>query len=100
MADHGAALKSYYLIFAALIALTGVTVAAAFMQLPASVDWLHTPIAFAIAGVKATLVLLCFMHLWGSPRLFWLVAFGSLLWLAIMFVLTFADYLTRAWLVP
>lgn len=100
MADHAAALKSYYLIFAALIALTGVTVAAAFMHLPESLDWLHTPIAFAIAGVKATLVLLFFMHLWGSPRLFWLVAFGSLLWLAIMFVLTFADYLTRAWLVP
>jgi cytochrome c oxidase subunit 4 len=100
MTDHAATLKSYYLVFGALIVLTGVTVAASYMSLPDSLDWLHTPIAFAIAGIKAVLVLLFFMHLWGSPRLFWLVAFGSLLWLAIMFVLTFADYMTRAWLVP
>jgi cytochrome c oxidase subunit IV len=54
----------------------------------------------AIAAAKATLVLLFFMHLWYSPRLIWLIAFGSLLWLAIILALVFADYLTRGWLIP
>jgi cytochrome c oxidase subunit 4 len=100
MKDHAAALKSYFIVFASLMALTALTVAAASIQLPPALSGLHTPIAFAIAGIKALLVLLFFMHLWHSPRLFWLVAFGSLFWLAIMCALTFADYLTRPWLVP
>lgn len=99
-AEHGATLKSYVLVFAALIALTVVTVLASYAEFPASIGFLHTPVAFAIAGLKATLVLLFFMHLWKSPKLYWLVAFGSLLWLAIMIVLTWADYATRARLVP
>ena len=100
MKDPAATLKSYFAVFGSLIALTVLTVAAASMHLPASLEGLHTPIAFTIAGVKALLVLLFFMHLWHSPKLIWLVVFAALLWLAIMFVLTFADYLTRSWLIP
>jgi len=98
MKDPAATLKSYFAVFGSLIALTALTVGAALIHLPASLEGLHTPIAFAIAGVKALLVLLFFMHLWHSPKLIWLVAFSALLWLAIMFVLTFADYWTRSWL--
>ena len=32
-----------------------------------------------------------------STRLTWVVILGSFLWLGVLFVLTFADYLTRAW---
>ena len=92
---HAPSPKTYYLIFGVLIALTILTVGAAYVTMPA---WLHTPVALAIAAVKGTLVLLFFMHLWHSPRLTWLVAYGSLLWLAIMLALTFSDYLTRRWL--
>src|SRR5436305_1086301 len=92
---HGPTLPTYYAIFGALIALTLLTVGAAAAPFPAQ---LHTPVALAIAAAKASLVLLFFMHLWYSPRLVWLIAFGSLLWLAIMLALTFADYLTRTWL--
>lgn len=95
--DHTATLKRYYGIFGTLLAFTILTVLAAEMHLPDSLNWLHTPIAFTIAGAKATLVLLFFMHLWESPRLIWLIAFGSLLWLTIMFVLTFADCMTRGY---
>jgi cytochrome c oxidase subunit IV len=95
-AHHGPTLATYYAIFGGLIALTLLTVGAAYAEfLPAG--W-HTPVAFLIAAAKATLVLLFFMHLWYSPRLTWLIAFGSLVWLAIIFALTFADYLTRKWL--
>jgi cytochrome c oxidase subunit 4 len=94
-AEHGPSVKSYVAVFVALLALTGLTTAAAYAEMPAA--W-HTPVALAIAAAKATLVLLFFMHLLYSPRLTWLVAFGSLLWLLIMLTLTFADYLTRSWL--
>ena len=92
---HPGSLTTYFTVFGALIMLTLLTAGAAVAPFPA---WLHTPVALAIAAAKATLVLLFFMHLWHSPRLTWLVAFGSLLWLAIMLSLTFADYLTRGWL--
>jgi cytochrome c oxidase subunit 4 len=100
MTDPAATLKSYFVVFGSLVGLTALTVAAAATPLPAALEGLHTPIAFAIAGGKALLVLFFFMHLWHSPKLIWLVAFGALLWLAIMIVLTFADYLTRSWLIP
>jgi cytochrome c oxidase subunit IV len=54
------------------------------------------PIAnLVIAALKAALVAVVFMHLrWSSPlqRLF---AGAGLFWLAILFTLTFADYMTR-----
>ena len=93
---HGTTLATYFVIFGALVVLTLLTVGAAYVGfLPNA--W-HTPVAVVIAGAQATLVLLFFMHLWYSPRLTWLIAFGSLVWLAIFFALTFADYLTRHWL--
>jgi cytochrome c oxidase subunit 4 len=58
---------------------------------------MNTPVALAIAVTKATLVILFFMHVIHSTRLTWVVILASFLWLATMFVLTFADYLTRAW---
>jgi len=36
------------------------------------------------------------MHRRRSSRLIWVVAFGGLLWLLILFALTAGDYLTRA----
>jgi cytochrome c oxidase subunit 4 len=59
--------------------------------------WANTPIALVIATIKATLVILFFMHVIHSTRLTWVVIVSSFLWLAVLFVLTFADYLTRAW---
>jgi cytochrome c oxidase subunit 4 len=95
VAHHAGSVRTYFVVFGALIVLTLLTAGAAAAPFP---SWLHTPVALAIAATKATLVLLFFMHLWYSPRLVWLVAFGSVLWLAIMLTLTFADYLTRTWL--
>jgi cytochrome c oxidase subunit IV len=92
---HGPSIPTYFAVFGTLLVLTGLTAGAAYAPMPSA--W-HTPVALAIAAAKATLVLLFFMHLLYSPRLNWLIAFGSLLWLSIMLTLTFADYLTRAWM--
>jgi caa(3)-type oxidase subunit IV len=37
------------------------------------------------------------MHVIQSTRLTWVVILAAVLWLAVLFVLTFADYLTRGW---
>ena len=84
----------YFAIFGALMVGTAVTVVAAFIDLGP----LNFPVALAIAITKATLVVLFFMHVRYSSRLTWAVVVGSVFWLGILLVLTFADYLTRAWL--
>ena len=93
MAEPIVSKNVYYLIFAALMAGTAMTVAVAFLDLGA----FNTVAALTIAVVKATLVVLFFMHVRYGTRLTWAVVFGSVFWLGILLALTFSDYLTRAW---
>jgi cytochrome c oxidase subunit IV len=83
--------RTYYSVFAALIALTLLTVGVSFLELGA---W-HTTIGVLIGVVKATLVVLFFMHLLHSSRASWLAVLAGLFWLGILMVLTLSDYLTR-----
>lgn len=83
--------RAYLATFAALVALTFLTVGISFLDLGA---W-HTVAGLTIAVCKASLVALFFMHLLHGDRLPWLVVGGALLWLAILLGLTLADYLTR-----
>jgi cytochrome c oxidase subunit 4 len=92
--SHAATLKAYLVVFATLMALTALTAWAAFQHLGV---W-NTPIALAIAVTKALLVALVFMHLRGSPRLTLFVVASSVLWLAMLILITTSDYLTRGWL--
>jgi cytochrome c oxidase subunit 4 len=86
---------AYYLVFAGLIALTGLTVAVSFVHLPPA---LHLIVGLAIATAKALLVILIFMHVYYSTRLTWVVALSGLFWLGLLLGGTLADYLTRTWL--
>ncbi len=88
---HITPIRMYTTVFAILIALTLLTVSTALSDMGV---W-HTPIAMGIAVTKAILVFLFFMHLLHSPKLIWLVAGGTLVWLGIMFALTLADYWSR-----
>lgn len=90
---HITPLWVYFAVFGALAAGTILTYLASTVDL----GWANTPIALVIASVKASLVILYFMHAIHSSRLTWVVILGSFLWLGVLFVLTFADYLTRAW---
>jgi cytochrome c oxidase subunit IV len=99
MSVHTTPPRTYLLVFTALIVLTVVTIG---LDVLAREDlWnmgrLQHPLALAIAAVKATLVILFFMHLWHSSKLTWTVALGSLLWLAILIGYTLTDYLSRSW---
>lgn len=92
-AHHRSSLASYFAVFATLMILTILTVWVSRIDLGA----LNTVVAMAIAIVKATVVILWFMHVIHSPRLTWIVVIAAFLWLAMMFVLFFADYATRGW---
>jgi cytochrome c oxidase subunit IV len=93
MPDRIVPTRVYYVVFAVLIVGTCLTVQAAYLDLGP----FNTMVALGIAVIKATLVVLFFMHVKYSTRLTWAVVAGSLFWLGILFVLTFSDYLTRAW---
>ena len=97
MSEHIVQPRIYITIFLALMVGTALTVVAAFYDFPGP---LNAVVALTIAVIKATLVVLFFMHVRYSGRLVWLVIVSALLWLAIMFAITFSDYWTRTWLPP
>ena len=84
--------RTYFMVFGALLVLLLVTVLATF--LPTKEPWSFL-IALFIAVIKAVLVILFFMHVKDASRVTWLFCGCSFLWLAIMLVLTFGDYMTR-----
>jgi cytochrome c oxidase subunit 4 len=93
-AQHVVPRKIYFAVFTALIVLTATTTAVSFIDLG---PW-NTVVALGIAFLKATLVVLFFMHVKYSPRLTQVTIAGGLFWLAIMIVLTLSDFMTRGWL--
>ncbi len=94
MSEHVVSVRVYFGIFFVLMALTALTVSAAMIDL----GRLNIVVAMTIAVIKATLVLLYFMHLRYSPRLTWLVVGVAFAWLTVLIGLTMVDPLTRMWL--
>lgn len=94
MSDHVVSLKIYFAVFAALMVLTAATVAAAFLDLQGS---LNTVLALTIAIVKATLVILFFMHVRYSSKLTWVYAASGFFWLLVLLAFLMADYMSRGW---
>ena len=93
MSEHISHMKTYVVVWLALMALMGLT---AFLSTVAMPGPLNTLVALIIAAIKATLVLLFFMHLkYESYKLSAVVFTAGFFWLAIMFGLSLIDYLTR-----
>jgi len=91
MSEHVVGIRTYVTIYALLLLLTGVTVGAAFTDL----GRLNVVVMLAIAAVKATMVILWFMHVRFESRLVHVAAAAGFAWLGIMFAFTMSDYLTR-----
>ena len=94
MAEHIVPKRIYFIIFGALMVFTVATVIVANFDLG---RW-NAIVALTIAVVKATLVVLYFMHVRYSSRLTWVFVCAGFFWLAIMVALTLSDYMTRGWL--
>src|SRR5438552_3187443 len=89
--QHIDTVGTYVGILAALLFLTGLTTAVAYVDL----GIFSTVIALSIAVTKMLLVALFFMHVRHSTRLTKLVVVGGLVWLMILLVLTMSDFATR-----
>jgi cytochrome c oxidase subunit IV len=93
--EHGTHSIGFYIaIGATLIVLTIVTAGVAFINLGP----FNPVVALLIATIKATLVILFFMHVKGaSEKLTAAVVVSGFFFLAILISLSLADYLTRSW---
>ncbi len=88
---HILPLKVYLSVGMGLLFLTVVTVAAAQMDF----GQMNLLIAMGIAVVKATLVVMFFMHLKYDNRIYMLVFIGSLLFLGVFIIFTMFDTMRR-----
>jgi cytochrome c oxidase subunit 4 len=95
MSAHIVPVKSYFTVYAVLMALLVLTVGAAFVDLGP----FNLTVSLAIAVAKAVLIVLIFMHVRDSEPLVWIFAGAAFLWLGILIALSLADYLSRG-LVP
>jgi cytochrome c oxidase subunit 4 len=86
--------RTYVAVFVALIVLTVITYVVATFDF----GLLNTPIALAVAGAKAALVVLIFMGVRYNTPLTKTAVVTGLFFLLIMFALTLNDYLTRDWI--
>lgn len=81
----------YLTIILTLLVLTAATVGAAYINLGP----FNIVVALAIATVKATLVVLFFMHAKYVPKRTQLVIIAGIFWLALLLFMTMSDYISR-----
>jgi cytochrome c oxidase subunit IV len=89
--EHIVSPGTYLAIIVTLMVLTLVTVMAAYVNL----GRLNIVVALAIAVVKATLVVLFFMHAKYSPKRTKMVILAGIFWLMILLFMTLSDYESR-----
>jgi cytochrome c oxidase subunit 4 len=87
-------LTGYFAVWIALLIGTGLTVYAATLDLAPY----NAAVALGIATIKATLVVLFFMHVYhASEKLTKLVVISAIFFLLILLGLTMTDYASRLW---
>ena len=85
--------KTYAIIFVTLLTFTGITVAAAFVNLG-----IFNPIvALAIASTKAVIVILFFMHVFYQSKLIKMTVGAGFFTFLALIIMTLSDYISRAW---
>lgn len=90
-AHHILPLSTYFNVFTALIILTIITVWISFYHF----GEFNLLVAMIVAGVKASLVALFFMHLKYENKLLMIIFVSSVLFLAVFIIFTMFDTMTR-----
>jgi cytochrome c oxidase subunit 4 len=92
--SHILPIRTYMLVFIALMVLLVLTVGVAFVDMgPFSLV-----AALLIASIKGLLIMLYFMHVKYSNKLVWLFAGSGFIWLLILIGLAASDYISRYWI--
>ncbi len=89
--NHSPGARQYVLTWVALLVLLLVAVGTAYIPLGV----VNVGLNLGIAVVKALLVMVVFMHLGISRPVVRLAAVAGFFWLALLFILTLAEYVTR-----
>ncbi len=84
----------YVLVFGTLLLFTGITVGAAFIDLPGP---LNPIVALGIASFKAVVVILFFMHVKYQSRLIKMTVGAGFFTFLVLITMTLSDYMSRAW---
>jgi cytochrome c oxidase subunit 4 len=85
--NHVVGLKSYFAVIVSLLALTVVTVWAAFQDF----GYANTLVAMGIAVIKTLLVVAIFMHLKYAARINWVFAASGVIFLAVLIGFVVGD---------
>lgn len=93
---HIVPVKVYLGVFLALMVFTAITVAIASFDLEHIWGPLNIIIAMTVAVIKASLVILFFMHVKYSSKLTQVIVIAGVFWLVILLAFTISDYLTRS----
>ena len=91
--EHHLPTNLYFVIFGALMVLTALTVGLAFVNL----GQLNIVVALVVAIIKASLVVLFFMHLKYESHLTKVVLGAGVFWLMLLLGIIM-DYVTRSWM--
>ena len=94
MSEHIVTKKQYALVFVALLILTLTTSWASYFDL----GKLNVVVALVIATIKASLVVLFFMHVYWLSKLNKIVVVAGVAWLVLLLWLTLTDIVSRGWL--
>ena len=86
--------RTLFLIYVSLLVLLVLTAIGAKLPLSAGV---HDILAFGISVAKTILIVLVFMEVRYNKGVIRVFAGAGLVWLFLLFLLTFTDYLTRSW---
>ena len=84
---------TYAIIFGALLVGTAITIGASYLEMG---PW-NPVVAIAIACIKATLVVLFFMHIKYSSKLMKLTIGAGVFTFLILVGMSLSDYISRAW---
>jgi cytochrome c oxidase subunit 4 len=84
---------TYGIVFVTLLAFTGLTVWAAYVDL----GILNPVVALAIACTKAVIVILFFMHVKYQSKLVKLTVMSGFFTFLVLITMTLTDYISRAW---
>ena len=91
--EHHMPKSMYFVIFGALMVLTAMTVGLAFVNL----GQMNIVVALAVAIVKASLVVMFFMHLKYESPLTKVVLGAGIFWLILLLGIIM-DYFSRSWM--
>jgi cytochrome c oxidase subunit 4 len=91
--EHHLPKSMYFVIFGALMVLTALTVGLAFVNL----GQMNVVVALAVAVVKASLVVMFFMHLKYESHLTKVVLGAGIFWLILLLGIIM-DYFSRSWM--